>query len=71
MIRITSLRLMYIVIYSTVDVMIENIKIKVIFNNGAEVNCMFKRLIDVAQLFIHQSINIIMINIIDKRTRFP
>ena len=69
-IRIAFLHLMYIVACSIVNVMIENIKIKTIFDNEAEVNCMFKRLVDVAQLFIRQNINIIMINVIDERARF-
>ena len=40
------------------------------FDNGAEINCIFKRLTDAAQLSIRQNINIIMINIINERTRF-
>ena len=40
------------------------------FNNGAETNCMFKRLTNATQLFMCQSINIIIINIIDERARF-
>ena len=40
--RVTFLRLMYIVTYSIMNVMIENIKIKAMFNNEAEVNFMFK-----------------------------
>ena len=67
MTRVTFLHLMYIVIYSIVSVMIENIKIKTMFNSGAE---MFKRLIDAAQLSVRQSINIIIINVIDERARF-
>ena len=46
--RVTFLRFMYVVVCSIVSVMIENIKIKTMFNNGAKVNCMFKRLTDVA-----------------------
>ena len=68
--RVTFLRLMYAVVCSIVSVMIENIKIKMMFDNGAEVNCMFKRLTDVVQLLIRQNINIIMINVIDERARF-
>ena len=66
---VTFLRFMYVVVCLIVSVMIENIKIKTIFDNEAEVNCMFKRLTDAAQLFMHQNINIIMINIINKRAR--
>ena len=45
--RVAFLRFMYVVACSIVNVMIENIKIKVMFNNEAEVNCIFKRLTDV------------------------
>ena len=67
---VAFLRLMYVVVCSIVSVMIENIKIKAMFDSGAEVNCMFKRLTDVAQLSVRQNINIIMINVIDERARF-
>ena len=70
MTRVTFLRFMYVVIYSIVNVMIENIKIKAMFDNGAEINCIFKRLIDAVQLLIRQNINITMINITDERARF-
>ena len=69
-IRVVFLHFIYVVVCSIVNVMIENIKIKTMFNNEAEINCMFKRLIDVAQLFMCQNINIIIINVIDERTRF-
>ena len=68
--RVAFLRFMYAVVCSTVSVMIENIKIKAMFDSGAEVNCMFKRLADAAQLFVRQNINIIMINVINERARF-
>ena len=68
--RVAFLRLMYAVVCSIVSVMIENIKIKAMFDSGAEVNCMFKRLTDVAQLSVRQNINIIMINVINERARF-
>ena len=68
--RVAFLRLMYVVACSIVSVMIKNIKIKAMFNNEAEVNCMFKRLIDATQLSVRQSINIIMINVTDERARF-
>ena len=38
--------------------------------NEAEINCMFKRLVDAVQLFMRQSINIIMIDIINERAHF-
>ena len=68
--RVVFLRFIYIVICSIVSVIIKNIKIKTMFNNEAKVNCMFKRLIDVVQLFIRQSINKIVTNIINERARF-
>ena len=68
--RITFLYFIYIVVCSVVSVTIENIKIKTMFNNGAEINCIFKRLINVAQPFMRQDINIIMINVTDERARF-
>ena len=67
---VVSLRFMYIVVCSIVNVMIENIKIKVMFNNEAEINCIFKRLIDAVQLSVRQNTNIMMINIINERARF-
>ena len=68
--RVAFLHLMYVVVCSIVNVMIENIKIKTMFDNKAEINCMFKRLIDVVQLSVRQSINIIIINVTDERARF-
>ena len=68
--RVAFLRFMYVVVCSIVSVMIENIKIKTMFDNGAEINCMFKWLIDAAQLSVRQNINIIMINVINERARF-
>ena len=69
-IRVAFLRFMYVVACSIVSVMIENIKIKAMFDSEAEVNCMFKRLTDVAQLFMRQNINIIIISVTDERARF-
>ena len=40
--RITFLRLMYIVACLILNIMIENIKIKTMFNSEVEVNCIFK-----------------------------
>ena len=68
--RVAFLRLMYAVVCSTVSVMIEDIKIKAMFDSGAEVNCMFKRLADAAQLSVRQSISIVMIDVINERARF-
>ena len=69
-IRVAFLRFMYVVACSIVSVMIENIKIKAMFDSGAEVNCMFKRLTDAAQLPVRQSISITMIDVTDERARF-
>ena len=68
--RVAFLRLIYVVVCSIVNVIIENIKIKTMFDSGAEINCMFKRLINTVQLFVRQNTNIIMINVIDERVRF-
>ena len=68
--RIIFLRFIYVVVCSIVSVMIENIKIKTLFNSGIKVNYMFKQLIDAAQLFMRQSIKIIMINSINERACF-
>ena len=68
--RVTFLHFMYVVACSIVNVMIEDIKIKTIFNSGAEVNCMFKKLTDAVQLSVCQNTNIIMINVTNKRARF-
>ena len=46
------LHFIYIVVCLIVSVIIENIKIKTMFDNEVEVNCIFKRLIDAAQLFM-------------------
>ena len=59
--RVAFLRFMYVVACSIVSVMIKDIKIKAMFDNRAGVNCMFKRLINAAQLSVRQSINIVMI----------
>ena len=40
------------------------------FNNEAKVNCMFKWSINIVQLSMRQSTNIIIINVIDERARF-
>ena len=53
-----------------ISVFINNVKIKTLFNNDIEINYMSKRLINATQLFIHQKINIIIINFINKRVHF-
>ena len=68
--RIVFFRSMYVVVCLTMNVSIDNVKIKMLFNNNVEINYMSKKLIDATQLFIHQKINIVMINFINKRARF-
>ena len=50
--RVAFLRSMYAVVCSTMNVLIENIKVKAVFNNNVEVNCMSKKLTNSTQLFI-------------------
>ena len=61
---------MYAVVYLIMNVFINDVKIKMLFDNDVEINCMLKRLIDATQFFIRQEINIIMINFIDERAHF-
>ena len=61
---------MYVVVCSTMNVSINNVKIKILFNNNVEINYMLKRLIDATQLLIRQEINIIIMNFINERARF-
>ena len=69
-VRIVFFRSMYVVVCSTMNVFIDDIKIKMLFNNDVEINYMLKRLIDATQLLIHQKINIVMMNFINERARF-
>ena len=61
---------MYVVVCLTMNVSIDDVKIKMLFNNDVKINCMSKKLIDATQLFIYQEINIVMMNFINKRVRF-
>ena len=61
---------MYVVVCSTMNVSINDIKIKTLFNNDVEINYMSKKLIDATQLLIHQKINIIIMNFINERVCF-
>ena len=61
---------MYAVVCSTMNVSIENIKIKTLFDNNVKINYMLKRLTNLTQLFIRQEINIVMMSFIDERARF-
>ena len=52
------------------NILINNIKIKTLFDNNVEINYILKKLIDATQLLIRQKINIIIINFINKHARF-
>ena len=52
------------------NVSIENIKVKMLFDSDAEINCMLKKLINSIQLFIRQKINIVIMNFINERVCF-
>ena len=49
---IVSFRSMYIVVCFTINVSINDVKIKALFDNNVEINCMSKKLIDATQFFI-------------------
>ena len=68
--RVVFFSSVYVVACSTMNVSIDDVKIKTLFNNDVEINCMLKRLIDATQLFIRQEINIVMMNFIDECVRF-
>ena len=68
--RIVFFRSMYVVICSTINVFINDIKIKTLFDNNIKINCMSKRLIDATQFLIRQKINIVMMNFINECVRF-
>ena len=61
---------MYAVVCLTMNMSINDVKIKTLFNNNVEINCMSKRLINATQLLIRQKINIVMMNFINERARF-
>ena len=61
---------MYVVVCLTMNVSIDDVKIKTLFDNNVEINCMSKKLIDATQFLIRQEINIVMMNFIDERARF-
>ena len=69
-VQIVFFRSMYAVVCSMMNVSIDDVKIKTLFDNNVEINCMSKKLIDATQFFIRQKINIIMMNFIDERARF-
>ena len=49
---------------------IDDVKIKILFDNDVEINYMSKRLTDATQFFICQEINIIIMNFINERACF-
>ena len=51
-VQIIFLCLIYVVVYLTMNVFINDVKIKILFDNDVEINCMSKKLIDITQLFI-------------------
>ena len=51
-VRNVFFRSMYVVVCSTMNVSIENVKIKALFNSDVEVNCISKKLTNSTQLFI-------------------
>ena len=61
---------MYAVVYSTMNVSRRNIKVKTLFDNNVEINCMSKELTNSIQLFIRYEINIVMMNFTDEHARF-
>ena len=68
--RIVFFRSIYVVACSTMNVFINDVKIKTLFNNDVEINCISKRLIDATQFLIHQKINIVIMNFINERAHF-
>ena len=68
--RIVFFYSMYVVAYFIINVSINDVKIKTLFNNDVEINCMSKRLTDATQFFIRQKINIVMMNFINEHIHF-
>ena len=68
--RIVFLRFIYAIVCLTMNVMIKKSKIKAMFDNDTEISYILKKLTNAAQLSVHQNINIIMINAIDKQVCF-
>ena len=51
-VQVVFFRSMYVIVCSTMNVLINNVKIKILFDNNVEINYMSKKLIDATQLFI-------------------
>ena len=69
-VRIVFFRSMYAVVCLTMNISINDVKIKMLFDNNVVINYMLKILIDATQFFIRQEISIIMMNFIDERVHF-
>ena len=52
-VRIVFFHSMYVIVYSMMNVSINDVKIKTLFDNDVKINCMSKKLIDATQLFIY------------------
>ena len=52
-VQVVFFRLMYVVVCLIMNVSIDDVKIKTLFNNDVEINCMSKKLIDATQFLIH------------------
>ena len=63
--RIVFFRLMYVVVCLIINVFINDVKIKTLFNNNVEITYILKRLIDATQFLIRQRINIVIMNFIN------
>ena len=50
--QVAFFRSMYVVVCSTMNVSIDDVKIKTLFDNNVEINCILKRLTDATQFFI-------------------
>ena len=50
--QVVFFHLMYIIVCSIMNVFINDVKIKMLFDNDVEINCMSKKLIDATQFFI-------------------
>ena len=51
--RVVFFRSMYVVVCLMMNVFINDVKIKTLFNNNVKINYILKRLIDATQFFIH------------------
>jgi hypothetical protein len=61
---------MCVIVYLKTFVTIENVKIKILFDNEIEINCISKRLIDETELIVRHDIAMFMIIVIDDCAKF-